>query len=194
MIPLHPVVLGLVVVALRVQVDGLDLLADWVGWVIVLIGSASLPVRRHGMLLAAAGLACAAGLVTWFPDVSAQVAGTDDALSWALSLPQSAYLVLLADGLRDAAKRGGDPALALWWAWTAGLATVALVLPVLVLGGDVTGLGPVAALVALTTLVLVLVLGLASARATWAGGHPRPLPGPPTGPDGDSGPKTPRAS
>ena len=118
MIPLHPVLLGLVVVALQVRVNGYDLLPDWIGWILVLIGSASLPVRRQGALLVSAGLACAAAVVVYLPDVNGQVAATDDALSWALSLPQSAYLVLLADGLRHAAKRGGDPALSSWWAAT----------------------------------------------------------------------------
>ena len=118
-------------------------------------------------------------------------AGRTDAvgLGWAaVVLGCEAAFTLLAVPVLG---RLGPWAVSLHAVW---LAAVALVLPVLVLGGDVTGLGPVAALVALTTLVLVLVLGLASARATWAGGHPRPLPGPPTGPDGDSGPKTPRAS
>lgn len=202
MIPLQPVVLGLVVVALDARAGAWDLLPDWVGWLLVLAGSRALPVRRRGALLVAAALALVAAAALWPPGVAEQVADTDDALSWALSVPQSAYLLLLADGLRDAARRGGEGRLAAWWATAGVLAAAALVLPVLVLGGGLDVLGPTAALVALTTLVLVLVLGLSSARATWAGGHPRPLPGvppgetggPTSGPDSDFGPKSPRSS
>lgn len=199
MIPLRPVVLGLVVVVLNVTVDGWDLLADPLGWALVLLGSRALPVRRRGPLLVAAALALVVAAVLWPPGVAEQVAATDDSLSWALSLPQSAYLLLLADGLRDAAARGGDPGLRTWWTTTTALAAAALVLPVLVLGGDLAVLGAVAALASLLTVVLVLVLGLASARATWAGG-PGPLDPaaattrPPRGPDSDSGPKSPPAS
>ncbi|HEY1116077.1 MAG TPA: hypothetical protein VGE43_00135, partial [Acidimicrobiales bacterium] len=197
--PLRPVVLGLVVVVLNTKVDGWDLLADPVGWVLVLLGSRALPVRRRGPLLVAAALALVVAAVLWPPGVADRVAATDDSLSWALSLPQSAYLVLLADGLRDAAARGDDPGLRTWWTTTTALAAAALVLPVLVLGGDLDALGALAALVSLLTVVLVVVLGLASARATWAGG---PGPGsptgpttrPPRGPDSDSGPNRPRAS
>ena len=118
----------------------------------------------------AAVLALVVAAVLWPPGLADRVAATDDSLSWALSLPQSAYLLLLADGLRDAAARGDDPGLRTWWTTTAALAAAALGLPVLVLGGDLVVLGAIAALVSLLTVVLVVVLGLASARATWAGG------------------------
>lgn len=183
--PLRSVVLGLVVVVLGADVDGWDLLADPLGWLLVLVGTRALPVRRRGLLLGSAALALLAAAVVWPPGVAEQVADTDDSLSWALSLPQSAYLLLLADGLRDAARRGGDPGLAAWWTSTTALAAAALVLPVLVLGGDLVVLGATTALVSLVTVVLVVVLGLASARAGWAGGPPAADPDRPStaGPD-----------
>lgn len=202
MIPLQPIALGLVVVALVVDARGWDLLPDPLGWGLVLLGTRSLPVRRRGTLLATAGLALAASAALWPAGVAERVADTDASLSWALSLPQLAYLVLLADGLRYAARQAGIAGRSAWFATAETLAVAAAVLPVLVFGAGLDALGGTAALAAALTLVLMVVLALASARSGWAGGYPRPVPGvaapPSTGPsrgtDGDSGPKTAQGS
>ena len=202
MIPLQPVALGLVVVALVVDGRGWDLLPDPLGWALVLLSTRALPVRRRGLLLASAALALLVSAAVWPPGVAERVAATDDSLSWALSLPQAAYAVLLADGLRHAAAGAGDRSRAAWFAATEVLAVLAALLPVPVLATGAEGLGGLAVLAADLTLVLLVVLALSSARQTWAGGYPRAVPGPavppptgaPGGPDSDSGPKTAQSS
>lgn len=183
MIPLQPVALGLVVVALLVDGGGWDLLPDPLGWALVLVGTRALPdtVRRRPALLTAAALALLVSAVVWPPGVADAVAATDESLSWALSLPQLAYLVLLSDSLRHAALRAGERGRSAWFAATEALAVAAAVLPVLVFGGGVEALAGTAVLVAGLTLLLMVVLTLTCARAGWAGGHPRRYPGlPPT--------------
>lgn len=200
MIPLHPVALGLVIIALVVDGSGWDLLPDPLGWLLVLLGTRALPptVRRRGALLTSAALALVVAAVVWPPAVAERIAATDDALSWALSLPQLAYLLLLADAARHAAGQAGDRGRAAWFAVAEFLAAAAALLPVLVLGGGLDALAGTAVLTATLALALMVVLTVATARAPWLGGHPRDLPdpgrgaprGPASGPDRHSGTKT----
>lgn len=200
MVPLHPVALGLVIIALVVDGRGWDLLPDPLGWVLVLAGTRALPatLRHRGTMLTAAGLALLVSAVVWPPAVAEQVTATDDAVAWALSLPQLAYLALLADAARDAARRAGVGGRAGWFAVAELLAVAAAVLPVLVLGAGVDALAGTAVLAATLALLLLAVLALVTARAPWLGGRPRELPGlstegrprPAGGPDRHSGPKT----
>jgi hypothetical protein len=179
MVPLHPVSLGLVVVALVVDGRGWDLLPDPIGWGLVALGTAALPrtFSRRGPMLVAAGLALLVSAVVWPPGVADAVSETDASLSWALSLPQLAYLLLLSDGLRRAAREAGEGSRAAWAATAEALVLAAAALPVLVLGVGADALAGPAVLCATLALLLLVVLTLISARATWAGGHPRPLPG-----------------
>lgn len=200
MVPLHPVALGLVTIALVVDGRGWDLLPDPLGWVLVLVGTRALPaaLRHRRAMLTSAALALVVAAVVWPPDVAEQVTATDDAVAWALSLPQLAYLVLLADAARHAARQAGVPGRAAWFAVAELLAGAAALLPVLVLGAGVEALAGTTVLAATLALLLMTVLALATARAPWLGGRPRPLPGlstddrpgPAGGPDRHSGPKT----
>ena len=90
MIPLHPVALGLVVVALVVDGGGWDLLPDPLGWGLVLVGTLALPreIHRRDAMVVAAAAALLVAAVVWPPGVAERVADTDESLSWALSLPQ----------------------------------------------------------------------------------------------------------
>ncbi len=179
MIPLQPVALGLVIVALVVDGNGWDLLPDPIGWALVLLGTLALPreIHRRDAMVVAAALALVASAVIWPPGVAERVADTDESLSWALSLPQLAYLLLLSDGLRRAAREAGEGSRAAWAATAEALVLAAAALPVLVLGVGADALAGPAVLCATLALLLLVVLTLISARATWAGGHPRPLPG-----------------
>lgn len=200
MIPLHPVALGLVIIALVVDGSGWDLLPDPVGWALVLWGTTALPasLRHRRSLTTTATLALAAACLLWVPGTAESVADVDESLSWALSLPQLAYLVLLSDALRYAARQAGHPGRAAWFAAAELSAVAATVLPVLVFGGGLEVLAGTAVLAASLTLLLLVALTLASARAPWAGGRPRTLPGLPSpapdgptpGPDRDSPTKT----
>lgn len=179
MIPLHPVALGLVVVALVVDGGGWDLLPDPMGWGLVLAGTLALPrdIHRRDAMVVAAATALVVAAVVWPPGVAERVADTDESLSWALSLPQLAYLLLLSDGLRRAARTAQEGSRAAWFATAEALVLAAAVLPVLVFGVGAEGLAGAAVLCATLALVLLVVLTLAWARAPWAGGRPRALPG-----------------
>ena len=187
MVPLHPVALGLVIIALVVDGRGWDLLPDPLGWLLVLVGTRALPatLRHRGALLTSAALALVVSAVVWPPAVAEQVSATDDSVAWALSLPQLAYLALLADAARYAARQAGAPGRAAWFAVAGLLAVAAAVLPVLVLGAGVDALAGIAVLAATLALVLLTVLALVTARAPWLGGHPRPVPGLPRDGAGD---------
>lgn len=187
MVPLHPVALGLVIIALVVDGRGWDLLPDPLGWLLVLVGTRALPatLRHRSALLTSAALALVVSAVVWPPAVAEQVSATDDSVAWALSLPQLAYLALLADAARYAARQAGVPGRAAWFAVAGILAVAAAVLPVLVLGAGVDSLAGTAVLAATLSLLLLAVLALVSARAPWLGGHPRPLPGLPREGSGD---------
>lgn len=179
MLPLQPVALGLVIVALVVDGNGWDLLPDPIGWALVLLGTLALPreIHRRDSMVAAAGLALVASAAVWPPGVAERVASTDESLSWALSLPQLAYLLLLADGLRRAARAADEGPRSAWFATAGALVVGAAVLPVLVFGAGADALVGIAVLCATLALVLLVVLTLMSARASWAGGRPRAIPG-----------------
>jgi len=189
MVPLHPVALGLVIIALVVDGRGWDLLPDPLGWLLVLVGTRALPttLRHRGALLTSAALALVVSAVVWPPAVAQQVSATDDSVAWALSLPQLAYLALLADAARYAARQAGASGQAAWFAVAGLLAVAAAVLPVLVLGAEVDALAGTAVLAATLALLLTTVLALVTARAPWLGGQPRALPGLP-GHGADDGP------
>ena len=178
MIPLPPVALGLVIVALVVDGNGWDLLPDPIGWALVLLGTLALPreIHRRDAMVIAAALALASAVI-WPPGVAERVADTDESLSWALSLPQLAYLFLLADGLRRAARGAEEGSRAAWFATAETLVVGAAVLPVLVFGAGADALAGIAVLCATLALVLLVVLTVTSARAPWAGGRPRAIPG-----------------
>lgn len=198
MAPLHPVSLGLVIVALVANAGGWDLLPDPVGWLLVLWGIQRMPhtARHQGPLLTATGLALAISCALWPPTVRERLADLDESLSWALSLPQLAALVLLSLSLRYAARQAGDTGRARWFTVAATLAVAAAVLPVLVFGGGLTSLAGLAALTATLGTLLLVALCLAAARAPWAGGDApgdtatRRHGGPTRGRPGDSRPKS----
>jgi hypothetical protein len=157
--------MGLVVVFLRASFGGYDALPDPVGWGLVLAGLWS--VRGQiGSGPTLVGLAVASGVVS----VPLVLPAVEDQLSapgqWALSLPQTAFCVVLCSALagpdanRDAGRDAGrDEHVrsrfgALRWVFVAVGAA-----PVLVYGGQVDALaGPVAVLAVLANVYLVYLL------------------------------------
>lgn len=170
--PLQPLGLGLLVVALTAPVHGYDALPDPLGWLLVLAGVTALPhgVPRVRALRVASAVAGVIAVPLWVAGVADRLYDTDPALAWAATLPQLAATLLLADGLARAATRAGDRSAARWLGVTTALLLVVAVLPVLVLGAGVTALGDPTALLASTTLVLLVVLLLTFARRPWASG------------------------
>lgn len=90
-----------------------DVLADWLGWLLVLSGMALL--REHldvDIAYWLAWVAFAVALVFWFPqvtdllpEVDEPVKGIDPSVQWFISLPQAAFSLLLVQAI---GKAGAD--------------------------------------------------------------------------------------
>jgi hypothetical protein len=183
--PLQLIALGLVVVVGFVSFtppgkhpawEHYDLLADPVGWLLVLSGTWALTRAQPTteVLRWPAVVAAVVSVPAWFPQVQHAIG---DAGGWAASLPQAVYCLLLVREIgmlatrqqprdRYAAARAG---LLVW-----GFAVLA-VLPALVLGGRLQALtAPTLVLALLVNLSLIWFL-LRVHRRTWLGG-----PGPAT--------------
>lgn len=168
--PLQAVALGLAIVGLRAAPGGYDLIADPLGWLLVLVGLSQLPedLPRRGLALGTSTLATLIAAALWFPRVREALADADPALGWAASLPQLAALAVIALALSRAADRTGDSGPGGWLLTAAVLVGVTAVLPVLVFGGGVDALeAPAYAAAALALLLLVGLLLAYSGRA-WA--------------------------
>lgn len=159
--------MGLVVVFLQASFGGYDALPDPLGWGLVLAGLWPL---RHQLANGPTAVAFAVGsgvvsLPLVLPTVENQLT---PAGQWALSLPQTAFCVVLCSALATAdtgADSGAAEALrgrfaALRWVFVAVGAA-----PVLVYGGRVDALaGPVAVLAVLANVYLVYLLFRVSRR------------------------------
>ncbi len=175
--------MGLVIVVAYAYVPGdpspawqhYDVLADPIGWVLVVLGATSL-ARADAGFGASRWLAVLAGLVSvpmWFPQLTH---GLDASLEWFASLPQLAFCLVLAReiGARGAEQSPADGYVAqrfglLVWGFAA-----AAVLPVLVLGGGVEQLeGPTQLVSTLVSVAFVYYLFRVH-RREWLGG-PGPL-------------------
>lgn len=151
---LKAVVLGLVIVFLDVTTgSGHDLVADPVGWVLVLLGLSGLTgLDGIGSAKVAAWLSLATAVVAWSP---ASVAHLDASMEWFFSLPTLAFCYLLCDALVDLSRAPLDRRFGV----LRTLFAVAAVVPVLIYGADWQWLVlPTAVLLVLGNLVLVVSL------------------------------------
>jgi hypothetical protein len=162
--PLRTLALGLVIVGLTATVDGYDLLADPVGWALVLVAVPRLALPRAGAVVLLATAALAVSVPLWLPGVRSALNDADPSLPWAATLPQLGFCVLFCQGLATAALADEDRRAGAWLRTLAVLFVVVALLPVLVWGAGIDGLE--AASYVLAALVLVaLVCGL----FTWSG-------------------------
>lgn len=170
MLPLQSIAMGLLVVALSAPVGGgYDVLADPLGWVLVLLGVRALPEGR-GLLAALGGIALVVATALWFPAVREPLVGGDPALTWGVNLPQAAFTAALLWTLRAGARAGGDVRARNWLTTALAAVVVTALAPAVVFGG---GQGDTAALAGATyvaagfAIVLVIVLLFAYAKRDW---------------------------
>lgn len=166
--PLVSIALGLVVVLASVPTaGGYDVLADPLGWALVVAGVAGLTgSRRRGLLIALAVVAGAVSVVLWLPEVREQVVSADPAVTWSINLPQVAFIALLLWDLRDHA-RASDPPAGRTLTGTTVLVVAVGLAPAVVLGGGLDTLAAGLYVLAGFVLLTVVVLLFAYSRRDW---------------------------
>lgn len=170
--PLQAVAMGLVIVVLTASYHGYDVLADPLGWLLVLVGLDGLPPARRGSLPALASVSLVVSVVVWFPGAREALNVTDPALAWAASLPELLTVIVLAHRLARAAGEGADLRAAGWLRTARALLTVGALLPPVVLGGGMDALRGSAAAFVTLSLGLLVVLLFAYAARPWAAPTP----------------------
>ncbi len=152
-----------------------DGLADPVGWILVIAGMQALCRVASGFEYArwAAWVAGALSIPLWFPQLTHELNASG---SWALSMPQTVFCLLLVKGIAEGAaveepgeryipKRFG----LLMWAFA-----VLIVLPPIAIGGDLQALDDTAVAFAFVVNVAFIYYVFRVHRRRWLGG-PGPL-------------------
>jgi hypothetical protein len=152
-----------------------DALPDPLGWVLVLLGVHAL-TRLDGRFATARWLAWIAAVVSvplWLPQLNHLLPPSG---SWAASLPQLAFCLVLAReiGLAGALQQPRDEYAAKWGGLLVWGLLVATLLPVVVLGGGVDSLAVPTQLVATVVDIALVWVLFRLHRRTWLGG-PGPL-------------------
>jgi hypothetical protein len=153
-------------------VSGYDVLADPVGWLLVLMGLATLPVPGRRGLQALASLSLVVSAIVWFPAARDALNVTDLALAWAAGLPELATLVLLAHRLAGAARFASDQRARTWLQTARTLLVVVTLLPAIVLGGRFDSLDAAVGIVGSLVLLLLIVLLFRYSGRPWAQSAP----------------------
>jgi hypothetical protein len=177
--PLQAIAMGVVVLLLVVPAGGFDLLADPLGWLLVLLGVRDLPRETPlwGALRATTVVAALASVPLWVPAVIEALEDADESLAWAANLPRLAFFVVLGLALAGAATAAGDRVAATCWRLVAAGGVVVVLLPALVFGGGLDQLDDAAGAAVALVPTVVVVLGFWHAGRRWAGGRPAPSPG-----------------
>lgn len=175
--PLLWIGFGLVVAGVVARVGDLDLLADPVGWALVLIGvrrlagAVELPLRPWLLGVGALALLCSGPL--WWPTTSRALHHADPSILWAVGLPEIVFQVLLCAALARLAKVGGDDGAGLGWRICEAGLTVGAIAPALYFGAGAHWLAGVASLGQILQLAVIILCFCYAGRA-WAGATPRP--------------------
>jgi hypothetical protein len=168
--PLPWIAMGLVVVAFAAEAGSYDLLANPVGWGLVLHGLTALPptFALRSTLRHLAFLALVVAAATYPPVVLDPLNGAAESLRWAVSLPPIAFAAVLTHALAAAARARGDRRAATWWSGLRTATVVVGVLPVLVFGGGMASLSAVSGLLTVLTPVVTIVLLFSHGSRPWA--------------------------
>lgn len=164
--PLAAVAMGLVIVVLVADQGGYDLLADPVGWLLVVLGVRRLPDPTTLLALAVAAGVVACAL--WLPATQDLLERSDPSLQWAVNLPQVVFCVALCHRLAGLATAAGDARAAAWLRTAMVLNVLLALAPVVVFAAGAEDLlsGLYAAAGAVLVLLIVLLFGLSG--RSWA--------------------------
>jgi hypothetical protein len=176
--PLQAVAMGLVIVVLTVSAHGYHVLADPIGWALVLVGMSSLPADRRSSLRWLAGISLVVSAVVWVPAARDALNVADLALAWAAGLPELVTLIVLAHVLARSAWTAGDTTARGWLLTARTLLVVTALLPAVVLGGGFDSWDSAVGLVGSLSLLLLIVLLFRYSSRSWAG----PVSAPETAP------------
>lgn len=167
--PLQTVAMGYVIIALFAQVGDFDLLADPVGWLLVLGGVRLLPASIGRSALTYVGaLALLVSVPIWVPDVATALAREDESLAWAADLPAFAFTALLFHRLGRAATAGGDPTAGRVCSGLVTFTGAVAVLPALVFGAGWTEIATTASTAAELLRLATIVALFAYATRAWS--------------------------
>jgi hypothetical protein len=163
MLPLQAIAAGLIVMVFDLNVGSpqIDLVADPVGWAAMFYGAGRLPATwQHRPLF------------LWIPGFGASISGGEASLLWALDLPASGFVAVLAFTMMTAATAGGDGSARTWWLVVLVGTGLTVLLPVIVFGAPLDGVLLLAVAIALGTIITCIVLCLRHARRPWVDGPP----------------------
>ena len=160
---------GLLLALVDISVDGLDLVPDWVGWLVVLLACAGLPHQLAPRRLALVGaLALLVSVVLWVPGALVDLDRLSPPLAWAISLPEIGVGLLLALSMTRAAGDAGDVSARGWWRLVVAGHVVIVLLPPVVIGARLEAGLVRGVLIALATAITTIVLCFRHADRPWA--------------------------
>ena len=122
--------MGLVIVLLDRPRAGYDVLADPLGWLLVLVGLARCRCPRRGALQGLAALSSGRSRPSsGFPAARDALNVTDLALAWAAGLPELVTVIVLAHRPRPGRRAAGDQTARRWLLTARTLLVVVALLP-----------------------------------------------------------------
>ena len=166
--PLRLIGLGLLMLLILPNYRGWDLLPDWLGWTLVLIGSAvfTRTMTSNRPLLWAAVGAIISAAVLWPPEWNDAINDAPKSVLWAILLPRVAWSVLFC--LACSARAWREPVSSVWWKYLAIMHIAVGVLPILVYGGGMTGLEDTLRTLDLLALICTMALAFWHSGRAWA--------------------------
>jgi len=160
--------MGFVLLVLITPIGGYDVLADPIGWLLVLHGLRGLPDLPLGTAVRClAVLAAIVSVPLWVPAVVEALEAADESIAWAVNLPQFGFVAVLSLALSRAALQAGARGPAAWWRTTFLGAVAVIVLPVLVFGGGVDSLEDTAGIAVVAVPLAMIVLLFTYTGRSW---------------------------
>lgn len=167
--PLSLLAVGLLLVLVDLSINDIDLVADWVGWLVVLLACAGLPPQlAPGRLAGVAAVALLVSALVWIPGALVDVESVPTSIAWAISLPEVVFGMLLAVAMARAAGRAGDESARGWWRLVIAGLVVVLLLPPVVFGAGVVAVLVLGVAIALATAITQIVLCFRHGGRPWA--------------------------